>query len=46
LRSHGAVAANAIRQWISKLRSIRVPLEDEIKGEFLEELEKWKEKFG
>ncbi|MHA2181341.1 MAG: hypothetical protein ACXAAH_07950, partial [Promethearchaeota archaeon] len=46
LRSHGAVAANVIRQWISKLRSIRVPLEDEIKGEFLEELNAWKEKFG
>ncbi|MHA1987928.1 MAG: hypothetical protein ACW98D_14930, partial [Promethearchaeota archaeon] len=46
VRSHGAVAANVIRQWISKLRSIRAPLEDEIKGEFLEELEKWKEKFG
>ena len=46
VRSHGAVAANVIRQWISKLRSIRVLLKDEIKGEFLEELEKWKEKFG
>jgi hypothetical protein len=46
LKSHGAVAANVIRQWISKLRSIRGPLEDEIKGDFLEELEKWKEKFA
>jgi len=46
VRSHGAVAANVIRQWISRLRSIRVPLEDEIKEEFLQELEKWKEKFG
>ena len=45
LRSHGAVAANVIRQWISKLRSIRDLLEDEIREEFLEELEKWKEKF-
>ena len=45
LRSHGAVAANVIRQWISKLRSIRDLLEDEIQEEFLEELEKWKEKF-
>ena len=46
LRSHGAVAANAIRQWISKLRSIRDPLEDELKEEFLEVLEQWKEKFA
>jgi len=45
LRTNGAVAANAIRQWISKLRSIRVPLEDKIKGEFLQELENWKERF-
>lgn len=45
LRSHGAVAANVIRQWISKLRSIRDLLEDEIREEFLEELEMWKEKF-
>ncbi|MFW9942592.1 MAG: hypothetical protein ACFFFT_16250 [Candidatus Thorarchaeota archaeon] len=45
LRSHGAVAANVIRQWISKLRSIRDLLEDEFQKEFLEELVKWKEKF-
>jgi len=45
LGSHGAVAANVIRQWISKLRSIRDLLEDEIREEFLEELGKWKEKF-
>ncbi len=44
--THGAVAANVIRQWISKLRSIRSPLSDKIKGEFLEELDKWKEKFA
>ncbi|HEC37706.1 MAG TPA: hypothetical protein ENI29_05675 [bacterium] len=46
LRSHGAVAANAIRQWISKLRSIRDILEDDLKEEFLKELETWKEKFS
>lgn len=36
---------NALRQWISKLRSLRDLLEDEIRQEFREELEKWKEKF-
>ncbi|MFX0029836.1 MAG: hypothetical protein ACFE8B_11540 [Candidatus Hermodarchaeota archaeon] len=46
LPSYGAVAANALRQWISKLRSIRDLLEDEIRQEFLEELEKWKVKFA
>ena len=45
VRTHGAVAANVIRQWISKLRSIRDLLEDEIREEFLDELENWKEKF-
>ncbi|MFX1325983.1 MAG: hypothetical protein ACFE8N_13600 [Promethearchaeota archaeon] len=45
LRSYGAVAANSIRQWISKLRSIRDLLEDELKEQFLEELGKWKEQF-
>jgi hypothetical protein len=45
LRSHGAVAANIIRQWISKLRSVRDLLEDELKEQFLVELEKWKEQF-
>ncbi|MFX0022761.1 MAG: hypothetical protein ACFE9S_10565 [Candidatus Hermodarchaeota archaeon] len=45
LQSHGAVAVNVIRQWISKLRSIKEPLEDDIKEEFLAEIEKWKEKF-
>jgi hypothetical protein len=45
LPSYGAVAANALRQWISKLRSLRDLLEDEIRQEFREELEKWKEKF-
>ncbi|NVM37719.1 MAG: hypothetical protein HWN81_19150 [Candidatus Lokiarchaeota archaeon] len=46
LQSHGAVAVNVIRQWISKLRSIKEPLEDEIKEEFLTELENWKEKLA
>ena len=46
LQSHGAVAVNIIRQWISKLRSIKEPLEDKIKDEFLAELENWKEKFA
>ena len=46
LKSHGAVAMNVIRQWISKLRSIKEPLEDEIKDEFLVEIENWKEKFA
>lgn len=46
LQSHGAVAINPIRQWISKLRSIKEPLEDKIKDEFLVELKNWKEKFA
>ncbi|MFW9822381.1 MAG: hypothetical protein ACFFE4_05575, partial [Candidatus Thorarchaeota archaeon] len=46
LKSHGAVAANAIRQWISRLRSIRSMIEDNVKGEFLAALEEWKEKFA
>lgn len=45
LESHGAVAVNVIRQWISKLRSLKEPLGDEIKDEFLTELENWKEKY-
>jgi len=45
LKSHGAVAVNVIRQWINKLRSIKEPLEDDIKEEFLTKLENWKEKF-
>ena len=45
LPSYGAVAANALRQWISKLRSLRDLLEEEVRQEFLEELENWKEKF-
>jgi hypothetical protein len=46
LQSHGAVAVNVIRQWISKLRSIKEPLEDEIKEEFLVEIDNWKKKFA
>ena len=46
LLSHGAVAANAIRQWISKLRSIRDLLEDKIKQDFVADLESWKNKFS
>ncbi|KKN30781.1 hypothetical protein LCGC14_0830660, partial [marine sediment metagenome] len=46
LLSHGAVAANAIRQWISKLRSIRDLLEDKIKQDFVADLESWKQKFS
>ncbi len=46
LQSHGAVAANAIRQWISKLRSIRDLLEDKIKQDFVADLESWKGKFS
>ncbi len=46
LLSHGAVAANPIRQWISKLRSIRDLLEYEIKADFVTDLESWKEKFS
>ena len=45
LQSHGAVAVNTIRQWISKLRSIKEPLDDEVRDEFSAELEYWKEKF-
>jgi len=46
LKSHGAAALNVIRQWISKLRSIKEPLADEIKNDFLTELENWKQKFS
>ncbi len=46
LQSHGAVAINVIRQWISKLRSMKEPLEDDIREEFLAEVEIWKEKFS
>ncbi|MHA1439677.1 MAG: hypothetical protein ACTSPD_19070 [Promethearchaeota archaeon] len=45
LLSHGAVALSEIRQWISKLRSYRDILEDKIKLELIERLQKWKEKF-
>ncbi len=45
IQSHGAVAVNVIRQWISKLRSIKEPLEEEIKEDFITEIENWKEKF-
>ena len=45
LQTHGAIAVNVIRQWISKLRSVKEPLEDDIKDEFLAELENWKGKF-
>jgi hypothetical protein len=45
LLTHGAVAVNVIRQWISKLRSLKEPLEEDIKDEFLAELEKWSGKF-
>jgi hypothetical protein len=46
LLSHGAVAVNVIRQWISKLRSIRDLLEDKIREEFVTDLESWKAKFA
>lgn len=45
LNDQGAVAARGIRPWISKLRSIREPLEEDIKSELMADLEKWKEKF-
>ncbi len=41
-----SMALKEIRQWISKLRSIRGPLEEDLKISFLEELEKWKIKFN
>ncbi|MFX1522295.1 MAG: hypothetical protein ACFFCC_02200 [Promethearchaeota archaeon] len=46
LKSHGAVTANVIRQWISRLRSTRSILEDKVKKEFLDALDEWKEKFA
>ncbi|MFX1551351.1 MAG: hypothetical protein ACFFB9_13460 [Promethearchaeota archaeon] len=45
LQSHSAVAVNVIRQWISKLRSMKEILEDDLKDELLAELENWKDKF-
>ncbi len=42
---HGALAVKEMRQWTSKLRSIREPLKDEMKSKFTDELKNWKSKF-
>ncbi len=46
LPKHGALSVKEMRQWFSKLKSIREPLNDEIKNQFTEELKAWKEKFS
>ena len=45
LMSHGAVSLGDIRQWISKLRAIKEPLDFNVKTRFQMEIDKWKEKF-
>lgn len=46
LLSKGAMAIRDMRNYISKLRSIRDPLEDEIRTQFVDKLDEWIEKFG
>ncbi|MBD3215263.1 MAG: hypothetical protein GF311_21830 [Candidatus Lokiarchaeota archaeon] len=46
LLSKGAMAIRDMRNYISKLRSIRDPLEDEIRTQFIEKVDEWIEKFG
>ena len=42
----GALSARAIRPWVSKLRAIREPLGEDVKANFIQEMEELKEKFG
>jgi len=42
----GALSARAIRPWVSKLKAIREPLEEDIKVNFIQEMEEMKVKFG
>jgi hypothetical protein len=46
LETQGAMAARGLRNWISKLRIIKEPLDDKIKSELKEEIAQWKEKFS
>jgi len=46
LLSKGAMAIRDMRNYISKLRSIRDPLEDEIRTQFVDKLDDWIKKFG
>jgi hypothetical protein len=46
LQKEGAMAARGMRNWISKLRTIREPLEEGMKEKLLEEAKSWKEKFS
>jgi hypothetical protein len=46
LQKEGAMAARGMRNWISKLRTIREPLEEDMKEKLLEEAKSWKEKFS
>ena len=41
-----SMALKDMRQWISNLRAIRTPLEEEFKIQFLNELGKWKDQFS
>ena len=45
MQTKGALSARAIRPWVSKLRAIREPLEEEVKIEFAQFVEEMKEKF-
>ncbi|TXT56261.1 MAG: hypothetical protein BAJALOKI2v1_600011 [Promethearchaeota archaeon] len=46
LQKEGPMAARGMRNWISKLRTIREPLEEDIKDEFVSDVKNWKEKFS
>lgn len=46
LQKEGAMAARGMRNWISKLRTIREPLEEDMKEKLLKEAKSWKEKFS
>ncbi|TFF93880.1 MAG: hypothetical protein EU544_05240 [Promethearchaeota archaeon] len=46
LESHGAIAVRELRNWISKLRSIRSPLNAQMKAEFRNKIEIWRERFA
>ncbi|MFX1277302.1 MAG: hypothetical protein ACFFBP_07990 [Promethearchaeota archaeon] len=45
MQTKGALAARSIRPWVSKLRAIREPIEEDIKLEFAQYIEEMKEKF-
>ncbi len=46
MQTKGALSARSIRPWISKLRAIRDPVDEETKTQFIDEFSKLKEKFS